>query len=50
MSAAIGILSLCGYALAIGATLLLPETRGIALDAAGTAQEMPAAALLDNRL
>jgi hypothetical protein len=32
---AIGVMSLGGYALAIGATLLLPETQGIALDAAG---------------
>jgi MFS family permease len=32
---AIGMMSLGGYALAIGATLLLPETQGIALDAAG---------------
>ena len=34
---AIGLLSLCGYLLTIIATMLLPETRGIALDAdAGT--------------
>jgi hypothetical protein len=32
---AIGIMSLGGYALAILATLLLPETQGIALEAAG---------------
>ena len=31
---AIGILSLCGYALAIVATLLLPETRGLVLEEA----------------
>jgi hypothetical protein len=32
---AIGLLSLIGYALAITATLLLPETRGINLEDAG---------------
>ena len=32
---AIGAVSLCGYALAILATLLLPETRGIAIEDAG---------------
>ena len=32
---AIGVMSLGGYALAIIATLLLPETRGIALEDAG---------------
>jgi MFS family permease len=31
---AMGVLSLCGYALAIVATLLLPETRGLVLDEA----------------
>jgi len=35
---AIGIMSLGGYAMAILATLLLPETQGIALEAAGQTQ------------
>ncbi len=44
LGAAIGAISLCGYALAILATLLLPETRGIALEDAGEpVRERPAA-------
>lgn len=39
---AIGLLSLCGYLVTIIATLLLPETRGIALSADISAPEQPA--------
>lgn len=44
---AIGVVSLAGYMLAIAATLMLPETRGLKLSVAGSAgdaQEPPAAA------
>src|SRR3954469_10752662 len=40
---AIGLLSLGGYLLTILATLMLPETRGIELSAAGARDEIPAA-------
>lgn len=46
---AIGLLSLCGYLVTIVATLLLPETRGIALSADADAPDQPVRLMEANR-